>query len=179
MSELITDPEELGKAWLRKHAPTRAEEKVFPSGLKYTDVIGWDRFLAAWHLDRKEGSLTPAYIVALKLFVLQWKLEGQGGFDVPLQVRNKVTGEIMEIPCTTDKMPDFTYNKDGVKNIEDLFLTYQQWMDAVADLKLNMSGPSHGSAKYEMDSMGEVVDASEDVVLADLDGLEAINKALE
>lgn len=181
MSELITDSEDLGREFLKKIRPERGNDREFPSGLKLEDVIGWDKFLAAWHKDRAPGSLSVQYIQALKTFVLNWKITGSGGgYKVPLQVRNKATGEVMEIECETGDMPDFTYNHDGVKNIEDLFMTYQLWMDAVADLKLNLSGPSMGAGfeKYEAAVTGGVVDASSDVELPDLDGLDDIDRVL-
>lgn len=181
MADLITDPEELGRRWLKNICPERGASVAFPSGLELRSVIGFDQFLAAWHQDRKPGSISGNLVHALKSFVLNWRLDGQGGYKVPLRVRNKETGEEDEIVCTTDRMPDFTYNKRGVRNIEDLFMTYQEWMDAVADLKLNLSGPSAGAGfeQYEMAMMGGIVDASSDVVLPSMDGLEDIEKALE
>lgn len=177
--ELILKGEDIGREMLKRIRGVSDKEPVFLSGRKLDDTLGFDQFIAAWHMDRASGSLSPQYIEALKTFVLNWKLSGQEGFKVPVRVRNKVTGEEMEIECETDKMPDFSYNKQGVRNIGDLYLTYQDWMDAVADLKLNLSGPSRGTAQSEMNNMGGTVDASEDVVLPDLDGLDALDKALE
>ena len=177
--DLILKGEELGREFLKRVRGVSDKDPIFLSGRKLDDVLSFDQFLAAWHKDRASGSLSPQYIEALKSLVLNWKLSGQDGFKVPVRVRNKVTGEEMEVECETDKMPDFTYNKNGVKNIDDLYLSYQDWMDAVADLKLNLSGPSRGTAQSEMNNLGGTVDASEDVILPDLEGLEAIDQALE
>lgn len=143
-----------------------------PSGLDDDAVIGWTRFLEAWFMDRAPGSLNQRLIKALENFIINWRLEGRGGYKVPITLRNpKNPEEIVEIEAQTEKQPDFTYNPDRKKSIDDIHMPYRMWMDAVADLKFNLSGSSHGevATKYEHLHWGGPVDITQDVPAADLD----------
>jgi len=153
-----------------------------PSGVTDDDVIGWNKFLDSWFKDRAEGSLNERLIKALENFILLWRLEGRGGYKVPIQLRNpKNPEEIVEIEAQTEKLPDFTYNPDGKKSIEEIYMPYRMWMDAVGDLKFNLAGSSHGeeAGKYEHIHWGGPVDITQDVPAADLDPDDPVDRMFD
>jgi hypothetical protein len=183
---VIIDPKDVSleqrKELFGKKAVIASVLEDRPSGFTDEDVLNWDQFIAAWLLDRAPGSMDDRLMAALKVFILTWKLEGKGGYKVPIRMRNpKNPEEEIEIECQTEQLPDITYNPDGVTDIGDLDLPYRLWMDAVADLKFNLAGSSHGeeATKYEHLHWGGPVDITQDVRAADIDPDDPISKVFD
>lgn len=166
----------------KRRIVANADDEIRPSGLKNDAVIDWDQFIAAWQMDRAPGSMSPQLLQALETFILQWRLEGRGGFRTSITVRNpRCPEQIEEIDVHTDKMPDITYNPDGVRDIRLIQMPYGKWMEAVGDLKVNLAGSSYGEefGKYEHLHIGGPVDVSRDVRAVSLDPDDPMSQILE
>jgi hypothetical protein len=154
-----------------------------PSGFTDEEPMTWDRFLAAWHMDRAPGSLNGSLIESLKVFILTWRLKGRGGYTIPINLRNpNDEHDVVTIECETEQLPDITYNPDGYTDIEQLVMPYRLWMDAVADLKYNLAGPSAGTeeaAKHEHLHWGGPVDVSKDINPIGMDPNDPMNKVFD
>jgi len=167
------------RQWLRdkKIVPAYVEPEK-PSGLSDKQVIGWDRFLQAFSKDHPRG-LNARLVPALQSFVLQWTFIGRGTHTIEVDMGGEERDEdIQTVECPG--MPDFTYNREGVKSIQQLKLTYGEWKGAVGDLKLNLSGSSYGDevGKHEHLHWGGPVDVGEEPIFLDDDN-EAINKVFD
>lgn len=151
------------RQWLldKKIVPAH-EPKPRPSGVSDAEVLSWDAFLDAFYKDRPRG-LAPQKLVGLKAFILNWRWKGKDAHT--MEIRNGPRDEdVVEIAI--DEVPDFTYNPDGVKTIEELFMPYWKWTNAVADYRLNTEPSSYGEevGKHEHKHWGGPVDVGEEPI---------------
>lgn len=157
---------------LRASATVIQPQEAPASGVLDTEVIGWTKFIEAWFKDFSPKSLTPETIEVLKIFVLGWTLHGKSSMEVEVRVgEHDEDVEYQQL----EEIPSFTYNPEGKKVIEDLFMTYYMWKSAVGDFKLNTQGASDPNlfGKKERLQWGGPIDMSQDVKLP------SVNSALD
>lgn len=154
--------EEVFRRLRRQFEPT----VVRASGLEYKDVIGFDAFLVAFFKDYDADAMNGQMVEAFKVFVVTWKWKGGPSKKVEVKIGEKDEDvQEAEVPA----VPDFTYNPEFKKSVYDLQLPYGTWLSALADYKLNLSGPSRPmTAQQEQMRWGGPVDASRDVKLPDI-----------
>lgn len=150
---------------------------VRPSGLKDDEIIGWDRFLAAWFMDFDKESLDGPSSEALKIFILTWVLKGKARATVEVRVGERDEDvEYHEL----EEVPPFSYNPEGKKTIEGISMTYGMWKNAVGDFKLNTQGASDPDLwGKEQLQWGGPIDISQDVRPASTEGSEILSKFLK
>lgn len=155
-----------------------ATDDVFPSGLRNSDVIGWDRFLAAWFVDFDKLSLDGPSTEALKIFILTWELKGKAKATVEMRVGER-DEDVKYVEL--DEVPPFSYNPERKKVIEDLTMTYVMWKSAVGDFKLNTQGASDPELWGEAEKMqwGGPIDVSLDVKPISTRGTEIMNRFMK
>lgn len=136
------------------------------SGLDFDVVIGFDRFLTAFFADYNKDALNGQMIESFKVFIMTWKWKGGKAKKVEVRVGPKDEDvQQAEVP----EVPDFSYNPENKKSVYDLQLPYGTWLSALADYKLNLTGPSRPmTAQQEQMRWGGPVDASRDVKLPDI-----------
>ena len=162
------------REWLQGKKILPADVKKEPkSGLYDRTVVGWDRFLEAFFVDHPKG-LNAALVRALETFILTWVWKGKSAHTIELQTGEKDEDSVV---INVEAVPDFTYNRDNVKSIDKLYLPYGEWKNAVADLKLNLSGSSYGDdiGKHEHLHWGGAVNVDEDPIFLHDEGSEAMN----
>lgn len=145
------------------------EAPARPSGVDDRQVIGWDRFLQAFFKDHPRG-LNAKLIRALQTFILTWVWKGRDAHTIEIDLGGQDRDEdVQVIEC--EGTPDFTYNASGAKSIDELQLPYGEWCNAVADLKLNLSGSSHGDeiGAHEHKHWGGPVNVADEPIFLDDD----------
>ena len=165
--------EEILRRLQRQAEPTLSKA----SGLEYKDVVGWDRFLQAFFKDYDGDALNAQMIEGFKVFVITWKWKGGKAKKVEVKIGPKDEDvQEAEVP----EVPDFTYNPDHKKSVYDLQIPYGSWLNALADYKLNLSGPSRPmTVEQEQMRWGGPVDASRDVKLPDITKKSALDRLLK
>ena len=161
------------REWLRGKKILPAEtKKEAPSGLDDKEIVGWDRFIDAFFKDHPRG-LNARLMRGLEAFVLTWTWKGQGAHTIEIDTKGEGRDEDVQV-VDCPGMPDFTYNRDGAKTIDQLFLPYGEWKNAVADLKLNLSGSSHGEevGAHEHKHWGGPVNIDEEPIFLEDDASE-------
>jgi len=165
--------EEILRRLRRQFEPT----VVRASGLEYVSVIGFDAFLVAFFKDYSGDALNGQMIEAFKIFIVTWKWKGGKAKKVEVKIGPKDEDvQEAEVP----EVPDFTYNAENKKSVYDLQLPYGSWLSALADYKLNLSGPSRPmTVEQELMRWGGPVDASRDVKLPDIRKASALDRLLK